>query len=132
MQWPTLSRICCGSNGFSMKSETPAFINCTASGTSAWPVMTMTGQLFPRRAFSRRTNSGPSTPGIRTSVTTQALASVGRSSRKSSALAKARARNPAPRSIRVRASRMAGSSSTMKTECGVMGFQTPWGVTVER
>ena len=44
--------------------------------------MTMTGQLFPRRAFSRRTNSGPSTPGIRTSVTTQALASVGRSLQK--------------------------------------------------
>ncbi len=31
------------SNGFSRKSTAPAFIASTASGTSPWPVMTMTG-----------------------------------------------------------------------------------------
>ena len=40
------------SNGFSMKSTAPAFIASTASGTSPWPVMTMTGSSTPAR-FSR-------------------------------------------------------------------------------
>ena len=66
-----LARIASSPNGFSMKSTAPAFMALTASGTSAWPVMTMTGTWMPPAAnFSW--NSRPSISGMRTSVTMQA------------------------------------------------------------
>ena len=61
------------SKGFSMKSTAPSFMASTARGTSACPVMTITGNAKPR-AFRRRRNAMPSIRGMRTSVTTQPAA----------------------------------------------------------
>jgi hypothetical protein len=52
------------------KINRPAFIACTASGTSACPVMMMIG-MSTFISFSRRCSSSPSMPGIRTSLTMQ-------------------------------------------------------------
>ncbi len=99
-----------------MKSTMPFFIICTAMETSAWPVMTMTGQVSPRSSARRRTISVPSMPGICTSVMTQAEASSGSAAKNSVPLEKPRARTPRPRNTRRRASRTAESSSMTKTE----------------
>ena len=58
----TLDSRTSSSNGFSMKSTAPAFIASTAIGTSACPVMTMTGGMSPR-SFSRRRSAIPSISG---------------------------------------------------------------------
>jgi hypothetical protein len=64
-----------------IKSTAPLFIASTATGTSAWPVMTITGQSIPR-PLSRRKSSRPVISGIFTSVMTQPAPAVGMASRK--------------------------------------------------
>ncbi|MNN68189.1 hypothetical protein D3C81_1838770 [compost metagenome] len=109
-----------------MKSTMPAFIICTTMGTSAWPVMTMTGQAAPRSSRMRRTTSAPSMSGMRMSVMTQAVASSGRALKKSRPLEKPRARMPTPRSRTSRESRTAASSSIMNTEWRLMDARRPF------
>ena len=48
--------------GFSMKSDAPAFMACTAMGTSLFPVIMMAGSRWPA-PLSRISNSNPSIPG---------------------------------------------------------------------
>ena len=72
------------SNGFSRKSAAPIFIASTASGTSPWPVMTITGVVLPS-SFRRRSRSMPLISGMRTSVTMQPEWSTGNAARKATA-----------------------------------------------
>ena len=69
-----------------MKSTTPAFIASTASGTSPWPVMTITGRSIAD-VLEPADQLQPSIPGIRTSVTTHAARASAATARKAAALA---------------------------------------------
>ena len=69
-----------------MKSTAPSFIARTATGTSPWPVITITGQSTLRSASAAMT-SKPSICGIRRSSRMQPGSRSGSASRKSSAAA---------------------------------------------
>src|ERR1051326_2128760 len=100
----------------------PAFIALTASGTSPWPVMTMTGSREPRR-FSSSCSSSPSMSGMRMSVTRQARSSAKSLARNAAADPKVLTRNPDASSRAPSESRTASSSSTTKTvsSAGILG-----------
>src|SRR4051812_21084160 len=106
------------SNGFSRKSSAPSFIASTASGTSPWPVMMITGSLRGL-APNRRNSSKPSIPGMRTSVSTQPGSRFASSSRKTCAESKTRTSKPAEPSRKSSESRIAGSSSMTYTLPGI-------------
>src|SRR6516162_388816 len=102
------------SNGFSRKSIAPIFIASTASGTSPWPVMTITGTsiFISRNRFKR---SMPLMPGIRTSVITQFKLASGIFSRKATAEEWVTTSIRAVRSRKASDSRNASSSSMIWT-----------------
>ena len=82
----TLAISTSSSNGFSRKSTAPIFMASTASATSPWPVMTITGTAI-LSSFRRRRRSIPLISGMRTSVMTQLRPRSGSASRKALALA---------------------------------------------
>src|SRR5262249_30362991 len=110
----TLASRTSSSNGFSRKSMAPIFIASTASGTSPWPVMTMTGTsiFISRKRFKR---SMPLMPGIRTSVITQFKLASGIFSRKAAAEEWVATSTRAVRSRKASDSRSASSSSMIWT-----------------
>ncbi|PAV68846.1 hypothetical protein WR25_12910 [Diploscapter pachys] len=100
------------SNGFSMKSNAPAFSASTASGISAWPAMTMTGS-GRSSGGSARTSARPDDPGM---MTSQMMTPIGRessASRNRSALPNDRAGTPDVASSSDNERHISGSSSMM-------------------
>src|SRR5689334_24726 len=110
-----LSRIS-SSNGFSKNSSAPDFIAWTANGTSACPVITITGRRT-RISFSRFSRSMPERSGMRTSVMTQPVVTSLIRCRKDVALSYVSTDNPALLRRKLSDSRTAWSSSmTCTTE----------------
>src|ERR1700722_2088143 len=104
------------SNGLVRNSTAPAFIARTDVGTSAWPVMKITG-IWISFLISSLWRSKPLSPGKATSKTRQACRSCGFESRKSLAETKVWTRHPAERSrLSIAPRRDASSSTTYTTE----------------
>ena len=110
----TAASSCSSSMGLVKKSMAPAFMARTLIGMSPWPVMKMIERSQPDAA-SACCSSRPLSPGMATSSTTQPGVAGSCSSRNSWGDGKLRASNPAARSRRASALRMAGSSSTTNT-----------------
>src|SRR6266508_2275926 len=98
------------SKGFSRKSVAPILMASTASGISAWAVMTMTGTAT-LSSRNRRNSSMPLRSGILTSVMMQPAWTVGATLRNPVAESYVRTSIPADPSWNVSASRTASSSS---------------------
>ncbi len=121
----TAARRTSRANGFSRKSPAPAFMARTASGTSPWPVMMITGRDDPRLTSSS-CSSNPSMPGIRISAIRQPRREGAPLARKAAAEPNASTLWPASFSDIPSDSRTASSSSTAKTvTSAVMPAGTP-------
>ncbi|MNE12339.1 hypothetical protein D3C80_1051330 [compost metagenome] len=107
------SRVSLG-KGFSRKSQAPARIACTASGTSPWPVIRITGSS-PSRSCTWPSSCRPSRPGMRMSLTTTPGQSAGRASATPRASPSACTRRPARSRVWLSAWRRCGSSSISST-----------------
>src|SRR5580692_531464 len=126
--WRNAARTLCSkissSKGFSRKSTAPNRMASTASGTSPWPVMTITGTSMPS-SRTRRSRSIPLNPGIRTSVMMQVKPVSGSTSRNAAADAWLITSRSAVRNRKASESRSASSSSMTCTIAGsddIAGF----------
>ena len=110
----TLLMIVSSLKGFSMKSTAPARIAATAIGTSAWPVIAITGSVIPCSA-SWVCSCRPLMPGMRTSINTHPQRSGVQACRNSGPEPYVSTSNTAVLSSAASEARTPLSSSTMMT-----------------